>query len=277
MDPDELEFMENVFDALCSALPEPQIKTLFLSAEGPDLMVLMMKEKLQSRSRSIKTLDHAMSGVAGSAICEAFIEALGLKTLFSAFMGQATKKQKSKETVPPSQDTTHILGVISSLFTNIASDSPARIRLLAKFVESNYDKVDKLLEIRDSARIRLKATESEIDAEKQVLLTDGKEISSEHEDAWYLRRLDGGLYTLQTIDYILAWIIMEDDGIRTHALQMLNRKSQSLEDVIRTLRVFHDNIDIAADAPTSDDAHGSPLQKEVLEGLIAALDTSDVG
>lgn len=105
MDPDELEFMENVFDALCSALPEPQIKTLFLSAEGPDLMVLMMKfvsltlcpvldadvfdrEKLQSRSRSIKTLDHAMSGVAGSAICEAFIEALGLKTLFSAFMGQ---------------------------------------------------------------------------------------------------------------------------------------------------------------------------------------------
>jgi hypothetical protein len=43
MDPDELEFMENVFDALCSALNEPQIKILFLSAEGPDLMVLMMK------------------------------------------------------------------------------------------------------------------------------------------------------------------------------------------------------------------------------------------
>ena len=35
--------MENVFDALCSALNEPQIKTLFLSSEGPDLMVLMMK------------------------------------------------------------------------------------------------------------------------------------------------------------------------------------------------------------------------------------------
>lgn len=46
------------------------------------------REKLQSRSRSIKTLDYAMSGVAGSAVCEAFIEALGLKTLFSAFMGK---------------------------------------------------------------------------------------------------------------------------------------------------------------------------------------------
>ena len=31
---------------------------------------------------------------------------------------------------------------------------------------------------------------------------------------WYLRRLDGGLFTLQTVDYILAWISMEDDGVR---------------------------------------------------------------
>ena len=35
--------MENVFDALCSALNEPQIKSLFLASEGIDLMVLMMK------------------------------------------------------------------------------------------------------------------------------------------------------------------------------------------------------------------------------------------
>lgn len=43
MDPDETEFMENLFDALCSALSEAPIKRLFLDAEGPDLMVLMMK------------------------------------------------------------------------------------------------------------------------------------------------------------------------------------------------------------------------------------------
>ena len=46
------------------------------------------REKLQSRSRAIKILDYAMSGAAGSTVCEAFIEALGLKTLFSAFMGK---------------------------------------------------------------------------------------------------------------------------------------------------------------------------------------------
>jgi len=35
--------MENVFDALCSTLVEPEIKSLFLKSEGIDLMVLMMK------------------------------------------------------------------------------------------------------------------------------------------------------------------------------------------------------------------------------------------
>lgn len=35
--------MENVFDALCSALTEPENKKLFLDSEGVDLMVLMMK------------------------------------------------------------------------------------------------------------------------------------------------------------------------------------------------------------------------------------------
>lgn len=41
----------------------------------------------------------------------------------------------------------------------------------------------------------------------------GDEVGQEEEDLWYLRRLDGGLFTLQTVDYILAWIAMEDDGV----------------------------------------------------------------
>lgn len=40
---DETEFMENVFDVLCSALAEPEIKQQFLDSEGVDLMILMMK------------------------------------------------------------------------------------------------------------------------------------------------------------------------------------------------------------------------------------------
>lgn len=47
----------------------------------------------------------------------------------------------------------------------------------------------------------------------QETLADGGEIESEDEDMFYLRRLEGGLFTLQTVDYILAWVVMEDDGV----------------------------------------------------------------
>lgn len=35
--------MENLFDALCSALAEPEIKKLFFEAEGVELMIIMTK------------------------------------------------------------------------------------------------------------------------------------------------------------------------------------------------------------------------------------------
>lgn len=35
--------MENIFDALCSSLAEPEVREQFQQAEGVDLMVLIMK------------------------------------------------------------------------------------------------------------------------------------------------------------------------------------------------------------------------------------------
>ena len=50
--------------------------------------------------------------------------------------------------------------------------------------------------------------------------SEGEEaITPDIEDGFYIRRLDGGLFTLQTVDYILAWLIMEDDGVGTVDLQ----------------------------------------------------------
>jgi beta-catenin-like protein 1 len=193
---------------------------------------------------------------------------------------QPLKKQKGTTQSSAPEDTTHTLGILSSLFTNLPSDSPARIRLLAKFVDNNYEKTDKLLDIRTSAQTRLTIVDREIDAEKKALLRAADEIGGEEEDAWYLRRLDGGLYTLQTLDYILAWIIMEDDGvgairllgcafligtqIRDHVRQMLNRRNKSFLDIVSTLRIFRDNIDEG-----ELNASEGMSQREILQHLIA--------
>ncbi len=146
-------------------------------------LTIFFRDKMDARSRAIKVLDYAMSGPAGTAACETFVDALGLKSLFSTFMGKVCetplegqcsdltsvqKKQKANAAHAASEDTAHTLGIVSSLLSNLASDSPARIRLLAKFVENSYEKPEKLLEIRDAAHARLKATDRELAEEKQV-------------------------------------------------------------------------------------------------------------
>jgi len=267
VDGEVAEFMENVFDALCSALAEPENKKLFLDSEGVDLMVLMMKEKKLARSGAIKALDYAMSGPSGSAACETFVDALGLKSLFTTFMGKASKKNKGID-VPASEETSHTLSIVSSLFTNLSSESPARIRLLAKFVENNYEKVDKVIEIRETAQRRLTDTDADIEREKREMVAEGEKPGDE-EALWYLRRLDGGLFTLQTVDYILAWLSMEDDGILLHIKQMLGRKNKSLQDLVKTLRVYHDNVD--EPEPTDESILS---KKEILQNLMAFLSGS---
>ena len=81
---------------------------------------------------------------------------------------QQSKRQKANPSAPASEETSHILGIIASLFTNLASESPARMRLLTKFVEANYEKVDRLLDVRENVRVRLRAVETTIEDEKKV-------------------------------------------------------------------------------------------------------------
>jgi len=83
-------------------------------------------------------------------------------------VSQGSKKSKSNGPAAASEDTSHILGIVSSLFSNTPSESPDRMRLLTKFVENNYEKSDKLLEVRESALNRLKVVDAEIEAEKKV-------------------------------------------------------------------------------------------------------------
>ncbi|CAE6406129.1 unnamed protein product [Rhizoctonia solani] len=269
--PDETEFMENVFDALCSSLAEPEIREQFQQAEGVDLMVLIMKENRASKSRAIKVLDYALSGPLGAANCSTFVEAVGLKPLFSAFMGKSAKKSKTGTAMPASEDIGHILGVISSLFANLDSDSPPRIRVLAKFVEAEYEKIDRLIELREQAETRLRITDREINAEKKELLAAGEDVS-EMEDLFLLRRLDGGLFTLQTIDVLLAWVIMEDDGIKQHVEMLFGRRGKTVKDIEKVLRSYLENIGEADPEDETPEAITSTAQRNILTGLIGFIE-----
>ena len=53
------------------------------------------REKLLARQRAIKVLDYALQNEDGSANCERFVEAQGLSTFFSAFMGRVSARSLS--------------------------------------------------------------------------------------------------------------------------------------------------------------------------------------
>ncbi len=50
---------------------------------------------------------------------------------------------------------------------------------------------------------------------------------------------------------------------------MLNRKNQTLQDIVSTLQLYHDNVDDAE--PSNDDSEQGLPRKAILEGLIGAL------
>ncbi|KAJ3510076.1 hypothetical protein NLJ89_g4880 [Agrocybe chaxingu] len=141
---------------------------------------------------------------------------------------------------------------------------------LSKFVEGDYAKIDKLLEIRDAATKRLHLTEIEIQKNKQDPSNSADEEPPE--PSLYLQRLDGGLFTLQTVDYILAWLMMEDDGCQGHVLRMLNRKDQSTKDILRTLQIYEEHLGNEIDSTKTMDS--SMSQKDILKGLISALSSN---
>lgn len=67
-----------------------------------------------------------------------------------------------------------------------------RARLVAKFTENDHEKVDRLMELHFKYHDKVRTIDQEIDNEEE---DDEEEI--------YLKRLEGGLFTLQLIDYIM--------------------------------------------------------------------------
>ncbi|WOO82839.1 Beta-catenin-like protein 1 [Vanrija pseudolonga] len=267
---EEEEFMENTFNSLVSLVSLPEGKRQFVEAEGVELMIMMLKENKMSRSRAIKVLDYALQPADGVPACERFVEMLGLKTLFSSFMGKGGDK-KGRVRAGTFEEDEHLLGIISSLFTSLSSDTPPRLRLIAKFVEKDYEKVDRLLELRRDAEGRLRTIDRQIAQQRKDLIADGEDVDDDQEDEWYLDRLSSGLSAIQNADYILAWMCMEDDGAKLHAQTLLSRTGQSLSDVRDVLSEMAARLD---DDDQDDPESALAQQKVILDHLVAFLGDS---
>ena len=80
------------------------------------------------------------------------------------------------------------------MLRSLRADSAPRIRLLAKFVEKDYEKIERLIKIRREYAQRVSTADQTIRDDRAKY---PKKEQEEHEDEWLSRRLDAGFFTLQ--------------------------------------------------------------------------------
>merc|ERR1719219_1298003 len=238
---EEVELMENLFDCLCSLMLEVSNRERFLKGEGLQLMNLMLREKKKSRSGALKVLSHALTGAEGIDNCLKFIDILGLRTLFPLFM--KTPKRSKRAGVSAEEHEEHTISIMASIFKNVTAGNNAskqRDRILTKFTENDHEKVDRLMEIHDKYLAKVQEADAEIDDEVKTL--EGTEAELSEEDI-YLKRLDGGLFTLQLVDYIILEICnCGASTVKQRVLQILNLRGGSMKTVRNVVREYAGNL-----------------------------------
>lgn len=89
------------------------------------------------------------------------------------------------------------------------------------------------MKIRREYASKVVAVDKEIQIERAKLSVEERENRA---DEWLSRRLDAGLYSLQTVDVILAWLVAEDSGAKKRILGLLGERDESLDFIRATLQ-----------------------------------------
>jgi beta-catenin-like protein 1 len=146
-DSDESELISNLFNTICSALMVAGNQTTFVEGEGVELMVIMLQARKFAARCALKVLDYAM--MRQTSACEHFVRAMGLKTLFPAFMKPSTvwitKSPDGK--LGQREDEEHVVSIVASLLLRLSGEAHARC--VGKFVEQGFEKLDRLVELHE--------------------------------------------------------------------------------------------------------------------------------
>uniref|UniRef100_A0A182STN5 Beta-catenin-like protein 1 n=1 Tax=Anopheles maculatus TaxID=74869 RepID=A0A182STN5_9DIPT len=233
---EEQEFMENLFNSLCSALMAKENREKFLKGEGLQLMNLMLREKKLSRNGSLKVLDHAMAGPDGRDNCNKFVDILGLRTIFPLFM--KTPKRSKKRLLSTDEHEEHIVSIIASMLRNCKGSQ--RQRLLSKFTENDFEKVERLMELHRKYLDKVEAMDREIDQEMRV------DDEDEQDD-----------------DMLVDYVVLEiscTDVVKQRVLKILNLHNGSMKMIRNVMREYAGNLGDASDSDWREQEQAHILQ-----------------
>ncbi|KAK4018024.1 hypothetical protein OUZ56_000094 [Daphnia magna] len=244
---EEQEMMENLFDCVCSSLIHVPNRDKFLKGEGLQLMNLMLREKKMSRNGALKVLNHALSGESGRDNCTKFVDILGLRTIFPLFMKTPHKLKRKGMSAEEYEE--HIVSIIASMLKSCRGSQ--RSRLLLKFTENDHEKTDRLMELHFKYFDKLRV----IDAQLQ------RSNDEEDEDEIYLKRLEGGLFTLQLVDYIILEVCASGaPTVKQRVLHTLNLRGGTVKTIREIMREYAGNLGDGSESEAKEEEKQHILQ-----------------
>jgi len=228
-DSEEVEYVQNVFNCLCSLMLVPDLQSQMGKSQGLELMIRMMKERNFSSPLALRLSDHATMGHRRN--CENFVEKLGLKSLFAMFMKKKIKKKEEPEVEE------HSVSIIASLCKHCTGMAVARV--LNKFTENGFEKLERLLELHEQYARRLRKiaeTENEL---MEDIAGEGIDIKEQK----FLDKCESGLFTLQQVDIILVRIAnMGNMQVQKAILHLLNMKGVEIEEIENNIKEYCANV-----------------------------------
>ncbi|TGZ44657.1 hypothetical protein CRM22_011183 [Opisthorchis felineus] len=192
--------------------------------------------------------------------CSKFVDVLGLRTIFPLFMHsprervakskvptKAREKPKSLGGPTAAEMEEHVINIIGALLRHCPSAQKNRV--LAKFVESDHEKVDRLIELHLQYFDRVKATDNRIRAMKEDQPRWVGYTPEEIEDELMLERLGGGLLPLQILDIIILEVCVNGaPTIMDRVLQLLKMRAMSPRAI---LQIVQDHLETLGDAASA--------------------------
>lgn len=266
---DEHEYLEQIINCLCTAMLDcDQNRESFIEEEGVDLIELILREKRETVKKSnikagvLRLFNHVLTTDKNqdpfvTKCCEKFIQVLGLRVLFPIFMNpklvlsEKIKKREYHQAIDEIEE--HTAAILLAML-KYCQDSVLIQRILIKFAECNFEKLNRLVELHVKY-FSLSSTNQHSDEEEAG--QDNEESGS-----------SGVYFTLRTIDYIILLACYLSNHFETYDPNSGETFTNRVDKLLASKPELRHQIVFEVRKHIEEVADSSPAEKDSLELLI---------
>merc|ERR1712139_482088 len=137
----------------------------------------------------------------------------------------------------------HVASIIQSLCRYCTGTAVARV--LNKFTENNFEKLERLLEAHEEyAQAVRQADSARSKGEMQKI---DRELEVDEEEQLFLDRCDAGLFTLQQIDIVLVRLMnMGNREVAESIMKLFDTKGVDPKELSKIVKEYLENLDDSA-------------------------------